>query len=78
MFSVSESFSEENTTSITVSSCEEDSEYFSRKSNITQSMEYIANCYINFSPTMNFMLYYTLYYIYLYCIILYIKLKEEK
>ena len=39
--SVSESSSEENTT-IIISSCEEDSKYFSHKSIITQSMEYIT------------------------------------
>ena len=39
--SVSESSSDENTT-IMVSSYEEDSEYFSQKSVITQSMEYIT------------------------------------
>ena len=39
--SVSESSSEENTT-VMVSSYEEDSEYFSHKSIITQSMEYIT------------------------------------
>ena len=39
--SVSESNSEENTT-IMVSSYEDDSEYFSHKSVITQSMEYIT------------------------------------
>ena len=60
--SVSESSIEMNTT-IMVSSYEEDSEYFSHKSIITQSMEY-NNCYINFNPTMNF--------IYSYIIILYI------
>ena len=43
--SVSESNSEDNTT-IMISSCEEDSEYFSHKSNITQSMEYITTIYI--------------------------------
>ena len=47
--SVSESSIEENKT-IMVSSSEEDSEYFSHQSIITQS----NNCYINFSPTMNF------------------------
>ena len=43
--SVTESSSEENTT-IMVSSYEEDSDYFSHKSIITQSMDYITAIYI--------------------------------
>ena len=81
--SVSESSIEMNTT-IMVSSYEEDSEYFSHKSIITQRVFFtqkyhhskhgIHNCYINFSPTMK-TLYIVIYiyiilYIYLYYVIL--------
>ena len=65
--SVSESSSEENTT-IMVSSYEEDSEYFHTKAS---SKHGVHNCYINCSPTMNFIYNYIILYI-----ILYIKLKE--
>ena len=57
--SVSESSSEENTTM--VSSYEDDSEYFSHKSIITQSMEYITASH--FSHTMNFIYNHNNYYI---------------
>ena len=53
--SVIESSIEMNTT-IMVSSYEEDSEYFSHKSSYHHSKHGVHNCYMNFSPTMNFII----------------------